>query len=123
MAHVVVIGDELAIADRAAVALRRSGHEVELASTASAVAALASRRPGVVVLLKPMSLPDGLMALIALRSLAGMADLAGILVSTPPAPDQVARGGRCGDNWRVIDAASYCPTALPAAVEALTQAP
>jgi CheY-like chemotaxis protein len=120
MASVVIIGGELAIADGAALALRQSGHDVETACTASALAALVTRRPGVVVLLKPMSLPDGLMALEALRRRAGLLDLAGIVVSTSPTADQVARGGWVR-RWQLVDAAACCPEALAVAVEDLTR--
>jgi CheY-like chemotaxis protein len=122
MASVMIIGDGLGVgADGAVAALRQSGHEVVTVGTALAVAALTVRRPEVVVLHGPMSLPDGLMALDALRSRAGLANLAAILVSTEPTPEQVARGGRCG-AWRMIDRADYCPGTLAAAVDDLMRA-
>ena len=122
MAIVTIIVDGLAAAaDGAVAALRQSGHDVATVGTALAIAALMTRPPDVVVLHGPMSLPDGLMALEVLRARAGLDDLAGVLVSTGPTAEQIARGGRCG-AWRVIDRDDYGPGTLVAAVDGLTRA-
>jgi CheY-like chemotaxis protein len=123
MARVLIIDDQPEMAARAEAALRQRGHEAARATTAQAVSALAARRADVVVFRAPMSVPDAVMALAALRLRAAVDDdhddgPPAVLVSTAPTAEQVARARRFGVR-HVIDGRDYCPHALAAAVGSL----
>jgi CheY-like chemotaxis protein len=82
MTLILVVDDEVAIADTLAEVLRWTGYDVETAANGQlALEAMRRRRPSVVLLDYMMPVLDGVQTLTAMRADAALSDLPVILMS------------------------------------------